>query len=158
MPFSSTRIIPLGWSEHHQQAMPTAMNARVAITDPARSTSGVWDDETGGYGPEQPHYVAGGPDDARTDWQAGVPCRLQPLDSDAETLQVTQQIVTRQYLCQLPADLPDVQTGHHVTIRSAVNDAHLAGVVMVVVDEQHGSERFTRDLVLEHNQQRTTEG
>ncbi|MFK5689598.1 DUF6093 family protein [Ornithinimicrobium sp. LYQ92] len=134
------------------------MNAAVAITDPSRSTPGQFDPGTGGYGPGQPHYVAGGPEDERADWREGVPCRLQALDSDAQTLHVTQQIITRQYLLQLPADVPDVQVGHEVTVRSATNDVHLVGAVMFVIDEQHGSERFTRDLILEHNQQRTLEG
>lgn len=158
MPLPSTRIIPAGWSQHHQRPMATSMNARVAITDPARSTPGEWDEDEGGYGPGQPHYVAGGPNDTRVDWREGVPARLQAQDGEAEVLQVTQQVATRRYLLQLPADVPDVQTGHHVTVLSAVNDAHLVGVVMTIVDEQHGSERFTRDLILEHNQQRTVEG
>ena len=54
------------------------------------------------------------------------------------------------------AGLPDVEVGHVLTVTAAVNDPHLVGLALRVVDVQHGSERFTRDVVLEHNQQTQT--
>ena len=35
---------------------------------------------------------------------------------------------------------------------AVINDAHLEGIPLTVNDVQHGSERFTRDLVCTHNQ------
>lgn len=157
-PLPGTRIIPAGWSQHHARAMPTAMNARVAFTDPSRSVPGEWNPESGTYDPATLHYVAGGPDDTRPEWREGVPVRLQPLDSLAEDLQTTQQVATRRYLLQLPFGLPDVQVDHEARITWALNDEHAGGLVLTIVDEQHASERFTRDLVAEHNQQRTPGG
>lgn len=129
------------------------MNAACVITDPARTVPGQWDDETGEYGPSTPFVVVAAPDG-----QPGWPCRVQALNNDQDTEQVGQASTVRTYLVQLDdpelSTVPDIEHGHIVTITAATNDPHLVGLQLPVVDVQHGSERFTRDVVVEHNQQR----
>ena len=176
-PLPGTRMIPRGWSAHHAPVVLGAMNALAVITDPARTTPGQWDEEAGAHGAPTPYVVAGGPADPRPGWRAGVPLRLQQLDTDREVDQAEQTIALHRYLAQFPKDLPDIQVGYVVSFTDVINDPHLAraldtlapdtrvtgdtilavdgrpGMSMAVIDELHGSEMFTRDLILEHNQQ-----
>lgn len=152
MPLPGTRAVPAGWSRHHQPTASGGMNAACVITDPARATPGAWDEATGEYGPGAPFVVLDG--------DPGWPCRVQRLLGDQDSEQAGQGSTTRRYLIQLHdpdlEGLPDVEEGHVVAVTAAVNDPHLVGLRMTVVDVQHGSERFTRDLVAVHNQQPTT--
>lgn len=154
-PFPGTRVIPVGWSRHHQPTATGGMNAACVITDPARTIPGEWDEDTGEYGPSTPHVVLDAPPG-----KPGWPCRVQAVQSDQDSEQAGQDSTTRRYLAQLDdpnlAGLPDVEVGHVLTVTAAVNDPHLVGLALTVVDVQHGSERFTRDVVLEHNQQTQT--
>lgn len=152
MPLPGTRAVPAGWSRHHQPVASGGMNAACVITDPTRTVPGAWDEASGEYGPGTPHVVLDG--------DPGWPCRVQRLLGDQDSEQAGQDSTTRRYLVQLDdpnlATLPDVEVGHVITITAAVNDSHLVGLHLQVVDVQHGSERFTRDLVAVHNQQPTT--
>lgn len=152
MPFPGTRVIHEQWSRHHQPVASGGMNATCVITDPARSTPGGWNDETGTYDPPTPHYVVPAPAG-----EPGWPCRVQALQSDRDSEQAGQDSTTRAYLVQLDdpdlTGLPDLEVGHVIEVTAAVNDPHLVDVDLTVVDVQHGSERFTRDVVAEHNQQ-----
>lgn len=151
-PFPSSRAVPEGWSRHHAPVASGGMNAACFITDPARSTPGGWNDDTGTYDPPTPHYVVPAPEGAD-----GWPCRVQALQSEQDTEQAGQASTVRPYLVQLHdpdlTTLADVEVGHVIEITAAVNDAHLIGERLTVTDVQHGSERFTRDLVASHNQQ-----
>ncbi|WP_191564921.1 DUF6093 family protein [Janibacter melonis] len=153
MPLPGTRVIHPCWSRHHQPVATGGMNARCTITDPDRSTPGEWDNEAGGYGPSTPFVVLPEHPDGKDGW----PCRVQAIQSDQDTEQAGQDSTLRRYLVQLddPAltTLPDIEEGHRIEITSAVNDAHLVGEHLTIVDVQHGSERFTRDVVAEHSQQ-----
>ena len=151
-PFDTTRMIPEGWSAHHQAVVETAYNARVIITDPARTTPGTLDPDTGTYGPPTPHVVAGDPTDTNPDWRDGVPCRIQRQRDDRPVDHAGQDVTIRFYLIQFPADLPDVEVGHVATVLEARNDAHLVGEQLTASDVFHGSERFSRDIVWVHNQ------
>lgn len=154
-PFAGTKVIHPAWSRHHQPVASGGMNAACVITDPTRGTPGEWDEDTGEYGPSTPHVVLDAPPG-----EPGWPCRVQAVQSDQDNEQAGQDSTTRRYLVQLDdpnlATLPDVEVGHVITITAAVNDSHLVGLHLQVVDVQHGSERFTRDLVAVHNQQPTT--
>ena len=154
-PFAGTKVIHPGWSRHHQPTATGGMNAACVITDPARSIPGGWDDDTGEYGPSTPFVVVAAPDG-----KPGWPCRVQRLLGDQDSEQAGQDSTTRRYLAQLHdphlESLPDVEVGHVLTVTAAANDPHLVGLALRVVDVQHGSERFTRDLTLEHNQQTQT--
>lgn len=153
MPFDTTRIIPTGWSANHAQNIPTSYNAKIAISDPARTTTGPLDPTTGTYPDRALHYIAGGPGDINPLWRQGVPCRIdeRPGGSDAE--QAGQLLTTREYLVQLPFDVPDIEVGYVGTVTAAPNDTHLVGVTLTATDVIHGSERFNRDVVFAHNQQ-----
>lgn len=158
MPLPSTRVIPTGWSAHHQGVIPGSANARVVITDPTRSTPGGLDPTTGTQLPPTPVYIAGGPEDANPDWRSGVPCRIQHQRDDRSVDHAAQTITVRQYLLQLPAGVPDVEVGHYLLVAAAVNDPHLAGESLTVYDVIHGSERFARDVVAVHNQAPPSQG
>ena len=150
MPFPGTRILPHGWSQHHAPAIATAANGTCVVIDPTRSTPGALDPATGARPAATPHYVAGTP-------AAPIRCRIQALASAHDTRQADQASTERAYLVQLvDADLssvPDIEEGHIVRVVAAENDPHLTGVDLTVRDVQHGTERFTRDLVATHNQQ-----
>lgn len=152
-PLPKTRAIPAGWSRYHQPTATGGMNARCTVTDPARATPGQWDETTGEYGASEPHHVLPPHPDGHQGW----PCRVQAIQADEDTEQAGQASTARRYLIQLDdpglATLPDIEHGHIVTITTATNDPHLTDVDLHVVDVQHGSERFTRDVVTVHNQQ-----
>lgn len=154
MPLATTRVVPADWSRHHQPVARGGMNARCTITDPARATpGGPLDPNTGEYPPTVPFDVL----DEHPDGEPGWPCRVQAIQSDQDTEQAGQDSTTRRYLVQLDdpdlATLPDIEQGYVVTVLAATNDAHLVGEHLTIVDVQHGSERFTRDVVAVHNQQ-----
>lgn len=149
MPLPGTKVIPQAWSRHHQPTATGGMNATVTVTDPARTVPGAWDDATGTYGPPTPHVVA----DA-------ILARVQAVQSDQASVQAGQESTTRDYLVQLDdpglSTLPDIEVGYRVTVTTAANDPHLVGLDLTVTDVQHGSERFTRDVVATHSQQPPT--
>lgn len=156
MPLPGTRVIHPAWSRHHQPVASGGMNAACVITDPARSTpGGPIDPVTGTYPPPTPFYVVPAPEGAD-----GWPCRVQAVQGEQGTQQAGQVSTDRRYLVQLHdpdlATLPDVEVGHVVTVTAATNDPHLVGLHLTVEDVQHGSERFTRDVVCTHNQQPPT--
>lgn len=151
MPFPSTRVIPKDWSAHHQRVVEGAFNARMMITDPSKTLPGEWDPDTGTYGPPTPFIVAGGPSDARVDWRAGVPCRIQQNKDERAIEQADQALVIRLYLIQFPVDIPLFEVGFVGTVTDCPNDPLFEGEQLVVSDRMHGSEAFNRDLVWIHN-------
>ncbi|WP_163540834.1 DUF6093 family protein [Occultella kanbiaonis] len=148
MPFPATRIIPTGWSAHHQPALVTSMNAYCVISDPTRTVPGAWNNETGTRGPDTPYvvYPAPGSD------EAAAPCRVQRLQSATDNMQAGQSVTERPYLVTIPADAPLIEQGYVVDFTAAINDPHLAGGRVYVADVMSGSERFERDLVCTQNQ------
>lgn len=155
-PLPGTRVVPEGWSRHHQPIATGGMNALCVVTDPARVTpGGPLDPETGTYPPSTPYYVVPAPTG-----KDGWPCRVQALTSDQDSEQAGQDSTTRSYLIQLDdpdlSTLPDLEVGYVVEVTAATNDQHLVGLDLTIRDVQHGSERFTRDVVATHNQQPPT--
>lgn len=152
-PFAGTRVVHPDWSRHHQPVATGGMNASCVITDPARTIPGAWDDDLGQYGPSTPFVVL--PTD--TSEEDGWLCRVQALNNDQDTEQAGQDSTVRAYLVQLDdpglATLPDIEVGYLVQIVACRNDPHLVGLALAVRDVQHGSERFTRDVIVEHSQQ-----
>ena len=144
MPLPGARMIPTGWSEHHQGVVVTSMNGRVKITDPSRTTPGVWDPVEMTYGPSTEHVV-----------YASTPARIQQLDTDRQVDQAEQTIGIHRYLVQLPADRTDLQVGYRLEVLEVTSDQDLmpVGTVLRVADVPMGSEGFTRDVIAEHNQQ-----
>lgn len=149
MPFPGTRVIHKDWSRRHAAPLGTAMNGTCWVHDPARATPGVFDPATGNMTAPTLFAVAG---------TAATPlrCRIQALTSASDTDQGDQDSTARPYLVQLhdpDLNLPDIEQGHVVIVTAAHNDPHLVGLHLAVDDVQHGTERFTRDLVAIHNQQ-----
>jgi hypothetical protein len=116
------------------------MNATVELRGP--STGSVFDPDT------MSSTAAPGP----LLWTGAA--RVQALTGDARAAdQAAQQITSRGYLVQLdereqavPALQPDRDI---LTVLATTNDALLVGRPMVIRDVQFGSERFTRDLVVQ---------
>ncbi len=140
MPFPGTRVIPVGWSRHHQPVAAGGMNAEVTIGTRGETTHDPETDST-----------------TTTSWSqkyAG-PARIQAL-TQAEVHDLAgQAVVGRPYLVQLDARRPGadkIRSGMRTHVLAAINDAQMVGDDLWVVDVQMGSERFTRDLVCTDNQ------
>lgn len=149
MPFPGTRIIHKDWSRRHAPALATAANGTCWIHDPARATPGAFNPVTGEVSAATLYPVAGTAAEP-------IPCRIQAVVAASDTAQADQVSTARPYLVQLvdpTLDLPDIEEGHVVIVTAAANDPHLVGLELTVDDVQHGTERFTRDLVAIHNQQ-----
>ncbi|WP_159622676.1 DUF6093 family protein [Ruania rhizosphaerae] len=127
--------------------MRTSMNATCVITDPARTTRGPWDEQTGSYGPPVPFQVY--PDPQATE---DAPCRVQRIASGREAVQAGVQVEYRGYLITIPADAPAIHPDYEVHVTDAINDPNLPGEMFTVTDVLLGSERFERDLFCTHNE------
>lgn len=139
MPLPGTRVVPTGWSKHHAPVAAGGMNARCRIYNPDLDVTG-WDPVT-----ESATVVRGTP-------IYNGPCRIQAIKSEGESVQADESVKSRQYLVQLLFAAPDVEEKWQVVPYEAINDDHLNGLPLSIDDVQHGSERFTRDLVCTHNQ------
>jgi len=138
MPFDSTTVIPDGWSAHHAAAAAGGMNATVDV------------------GLEGPPVYDPATDDTTASWVSAYagPARIQALNDATTGQQAGQSIAGRSYLIQLPfeARAAVLPPGRIVRVTAAGNDPRLAGQRLYVIDEQLGSEGFTRDLVCSDNQ------
>lgn len=139
MPFKNTRVIPIGWSQHHRPVANGSMTARCEITrvtgpDPWPPT----DDP-----PQRPIVWPTGDDLGR--------CRVQEIDAVKEPATIAQTAGVRSYLVTVPIDgLPQLKAGEQsdiVTITECDDDPLLVGRVLRITDIQHGSLMFERDLV-----------
>lgn len=138
MPFPGTRVTPDQWSEHHAPVAAGGMNATVQVRNPADATPG-WDADTESAtsAPGAPVYDG--------------PARIQANDQASDAQQTGQSVTERSYLVQILMDAPRIEQGHEITVTECANDTDLVAWTvdrpMVVTDVQHGSERFTRDLI-----------
>lgn len=81
-------------------------------------------------------------------------CRVQVLNNSKNSVSAEQPVGTRQYLVALPIkDLPPITAGEGGTVIkvTAAKDPRLAGRVLRVIDIQHGTEMFERDLICVDN-------
>ena len=142
MPFPGTRVIHPDWSKHHAPVAAGGMNATVQIFNPDAAVS-TWNPVT-----EQQDYDRGEP-------IYDNPARVQQLSTAGETNQAAQDVTAHTYLVQLLFDAPHIEQGWRVIVTEATNDSHLVAWTttrpMHITDVQHGSERFTRDIVAEIN-------
>lgn len=138
MPFDTTTVIPDDWSEHHAAAAAGGMNATV---DAGEQQPSVYDEST---------------DETTAPWVSAYagPARIQPINQADQVTQAGQSITGRGYLVQLPlaARAAALPPGRQVRVTAAPNDPRLAGQTLYVIDEQLGSEGFTRDLICSDNQ------
>lgn len=141
MPFDNTRVIHPDWSRHHA---PTAQGGMTATVDVGVPGPSVYDPDT---------------DTTTASWASDYtgPARVQPLNQSDTTDQAGQTITGRAYLIQLPhaARAATLPPGRVVKVTAAPGDPRLAGQRLYVIDEQLGSEGFTRDLVCSDNQSDT---
>lgn len=143
MPFPSTQVVPDNWSQHHAPTAAGGMTAKVVIRNPNAATT-TWNPETESQDstPATPVY-----DNA---------ARVQAVDTVFQSTQATQDVTERRYLVQLLMDAPHIEQGWTVEVTECANDADLVATTharpMFIEDVQHGSERFTRDLVCTLNQ------
>lgn len=127
-------VIPAGWSEHHR---PTAAATLTAICDITRDGAGLgtFDPATGKTTPPARVIVA-----------LDTPCRVQRLTPGQRAVLAGEQALTvRGYHVALEHDAPAVRVDDLVEITDAV-DAGLVGRTLRVLDVQHGSEQWQRDL------------
>lgn len=138
MPFDTTTVIPDDWSAHHAGAAQGGMTATVDV---------------GLVGPPQYDEAT---DQTTATWTSDYdgPARIQALNQVDRANQAGQSISGRGYLVQLPLEARSaaLPPGRVVKVTTAPHDPRLAGQRLYVVDEQLGSEGFTRDLVCSDNQ------
>ncbi len=135
MPLPGTRVIPLGWSAHHQPVAQGALNGAGTVYDPDLRTTG-WDTET-----ESVTVVEGTP------VYAGA-LGIMSTNAENATVQADDVVRTREYLVRFPAACPWLREGLIVKVTNGhADNEDLTGRELVVVDAQLGTERFQRDVV-----------
>lgn len=139
MPLPNIRMIPRGWSKHHQPVVLGSHNATCQVV--SKIVPGVWDDQAGTYGPPQ-ILKPFGPQS----------CRLQRIKDGRKVDQAEVDVFWREYMISLPADLPDIEVGWLIRIEQAPNDPLAEGQYFDVTDIYLGSELWERNLVTTHNQ------
>lgn len=140
MPLPNTRVIPVGWSQHHAPVARGGMNATVTIGTPTgeRDYNAETDETTQAYS---------------TDYEG--PARVQALNDAQQRDLAGENVSGRAYLVQIDFDAARVRPGMRIRVTECVNDPFLVGEDLWVVDPQSGSERFTRDLIASDNQNDT---
>lgn len=138
MPLPNTRIIPEGWSQHHQPAVQTSMRSRVDILKPLADAP-------------EPTFP---PSDE--EWEpvavADVPARIRTLAHGNDLAQSGQANDRQQYLIQIPAvTLPGLQVGadgHRIQVTSNPELPGLKGQEAAIEAVQHGTEAFNMDVLV----------
>lgn len=142
MPLPNTRMIPDGWSQHHQPIVETAMRSRVQILRPEADMPAPdpWGDP-----PDPVHPVL----------ETDVPARIRAL-SDQQAVAASGQVFdTQAYLVQIPARLiPDLRTGkgskaHRLKVTGNPEASGLQGQIMQILAAPHETEAFARDLYVQ---------
>lgn len=134
MPLDGSRVIPVGWSKHHQPVAEGTMTGACTIRDPRATVTGAFDEDTGIYEttPAAPYYAN--------------KCRAQQQKQPQVATTGDQRVSTHDYLVTIPASETRVKTGHIVTV-TAAEDASLIGRPLQVTDIQRGTEIWERDLI-----------
>lgn len=138
-PIPGYKVIPAKWSEHHR---PTAEGGMTGTC----SLFSIND------GPAPYPLPAGW--DGLVPLAAGKPCRVQVLNNSKSSVSAEQPVGTRQYLVTLPINgLPPITVGEGGTVIkvTAAKDVGLIGRTLRVIDIQHGTEMFQRDLICVDN-------
>lgn len=138
-PLQNTRVIHSGWSVHHRPVAQSAMTGVCSIFEPRE-----------GPAPFPLPEVYNGLRTLATD----IICRVQVLNNSSSSISAEQPVGTRQYLVAIPIDgTPAIAAGEGGTIikLTSAKDPRLVGRVLQVIDVQHGTEMFERDLVCVDN-------
>lgn len=134
MPLNSTRVIPDGWSEHHSVAANGFLTGVCTISEPGE-VEGEYPDLV--YVPGPVHYDG--------------PGSAQRQADGADTVSVGATETVRSYLVSIVLkDAPVIKRGQSsylVEFTKCPDDPDLVGRVLKVVDVQHGTTNWTRDLV-----------
>lgn len=135
-PFPGARAVPAGWSQHHAPVAAGGMNATVTIGERGEPDYDPVNDVT------------------TTTWTNDYtgPARIQALNDAQQQDVAGQQISGRAYLVQVLFAAGRVAPGMRVHVTACANDVQLVDDDLWLVDVQHGSERFTRDLVCSDNE------
>jgi hypothetical protein len=133
-----SRVIPVGWEEHHQATAEGAFTATVELTDPDASSE-VWNPAERRYDvtPAVPYYVG--------------PGRAQQLNMPQVADVAGQPVSTHDYRVSISKSVAGVRIGHRVKV-TAATDASLVGRTLTVTDVLRGSLTWQRDLIcVDHN-------
>lgn len=138
-PLPNTRVIHTDWSAHHQPTAQGGMTGVCSLSDPHQGPA--------------PYPVPDGWDGLGL-LAADKPCRVQVLNNSNSAVSAEQPVGTRQYLVALPIEgLPPITAGEGGTVIkvTACKDPGLIGRALRVIDIQHGTEMFERDLICVDN-------
>lgn len=139
MPLPNTRVIPDGWSRHHQPTAESAMRSTVDILPPLdEAPPPSWGDESATT--------------AEAPLVTDIRARIWAQSQDETPLASEQDGDQQDYLVQLPVSaLPQIlvgDKGHRVRITANPGDPQLEGRVMTIHRVIRGTEAFSRDLVV----------
>jgi hypothetical protein len=129
-----SRVIPVGWSKHHQPVAEGTMTGACTIRDPGATVQGEFDNSNGTFPstPAAPYYTG--------------PCRAQQQKQPQVATTGDQKVSTHDYLVTVPASVVAVKAGHILTV-TAAEDTSLIGRPLQVTDVQRGTEIWERDLI-----------
>lgn len=135
-PLPSSRVIPVGWSEHHRPVAKGSMTGELEVLQVRPRTSIA---DTGGT----------------VVLAAEVPCRVQQLNRSTNSAAAGQAAPLRDYLVTLPHDTavdftPGVP-GQTLRITKADNPRHV-GLTLTVKQVMAGSLTWELGLICEHHQ------
>ncbi len=139
MPRPDSRVIPTGWSEHHQPTAESVMTATCRITRRTAAT-GVYDSSTGRTTYTAPTEVYEGP------------CRIQRAALTGTQAPIRGEKLTpvRPYTVSLPITAEGIQVNDLVEILTA-DDPDTTGKHLTVVDVRGGSLLWQRDLICDEH-------
>jgi len=136
MPLPGTKVIPDGWSAHHQPTAEGQMTATGSLSHPPSGEPTGWNEQAG-------RSVYG----AASEYWSG-PVRVQRggqgqavVDGDGR------QVTLRGYQVSVPSTVVEVRVNDLLTVATCGEDPDLVGRVLRVVDVRYGSLRWQRDLI-----------
>lgn len=138
MPLPGSRVIPEGWSAHHQPTAQGAMTATATLQHPPGGEPTGFNEVLGRsvYGAPTPYWTG--------------PVRIQRGGQGQATVDVgDRQVTLRGYQVSIPASVTGVRVNDQLTVATCDEDADLVGRVLRVVDVRYGSLRWQRDLICE---------
>lgn len=133
MPLKNTRILPKNWSAHHMRAAEGFFTGKATINEPG--TVGEWPDY---------EVILG-----KVLYSGFASAQELENGKDADVVDAVENI--RTYRISIPlTQAPEIPLGAEaptVTFTECPDDPDLIGRPMGIVDVQHGTTNWTRDLV-----------
>ena len=133
-------LIPCGWEERHAPILDGSRTAIVELWSGPADGTPEWV-----YDPTTKAEVRN--HGTRLHADGTITARIQRLGTGTETEAGAQDVTIRTYLIALPRHISDGLTPHARVHVTEINDDHMQGRWLQVIDIQGGSLRFERHLI-----------